>query len=132
MGTFSGRYCLRPISYRTYEYTPDEAAPFAFTTSLGWRIQPERMETDGATIPRLFWSLPGFDPMDWIDGAVIHDWLYECNHRGLSSVTFSQANAVLAECLQTLGVAHIKRRAIMGAVGAFGRIYWNKSKTEGA
>lgn len=131
MGTFSGRYCLRPISYRAFEYMPDEVAPFAFTTSLGWRIQPERMDTDGATIPRLFWSAPGFDPMDWIDGAVIHDWLYECHHRGLSSVTFEQANAVLSECLESLGVANWKRKAIMAAVQTFGRIYWNRKNPEG-
>lgn len=131
MGTFSGRYCLRPISYRTYEYTPDAAAPFAFTTDLGQRIQPDTMLTDGASTPRAIWSVPGFDPMDWIDGAVIHDWLYECHHRGLSPVTFEQANAVLSECLQSLGVANWKRAAIMAAVSAFGRAVWNEPIFEG-
>lgn len=131
MGKFTGRYCLRPVSYRLFEYTPDRGDPFAFVTDLGQRIEPQTMLTDGASIPRFAWAFPGFDPMDWIDGAVIHDWLYESHHRGLSAVTFSQANAVLLECLQTLGVAHWKRAAIMGAIGAFGRAVWDKPIFEG-
>ena len=84
------------------------------------------MLTDGASIPRPFWSVPGFDPLDWPDGAVVHDWLYEEHHRGLSDVTFQQANDVLDECLTNLGIENWKRASIMAAVRSFGLTYWNR------
>ena len=127
MNKFTGRYSLRPIAYRMYEFVPDPG--FAFWIWEGDHarpIAPQTMLTDGATIPRLFWSIPGFDPLDWIDGAVIHDWLYEEHHRGLSDVTFEQANEVLAECLKTTGLSPWKRCLIMTAVRMFGRRYWNR------
>lgn len=131
MAHFSGRYSLRPIAYRIFDYIPDAVDPFAFTTAAGDRIEPGPMETDGASTPRILWAIPGFDPMDWINGAVIHDWLYELHHAGHPEITFEFANQVLGECLTVLGVAHWKRRLILAAVRTFGRCYWDRP-TNGA
>jgi hypothetical protein len=46
-----------------------------------FRIEPEEMITNGASIPRNLWYVPGFAPFDFTRAAVIHDWLFEAHHR---------------------------------------------------
>ena len=80
-------------------FQPKQDQKFAFTTHrpddpvlqekggrgkfrwANFRIQPEEMITDGASVPRNLWYVSGFAPFDFTRAAVIHDWLYEAHHR---------------------------------------------------
>ena len=130
MGNYFGRYSLEPVAYRVYEYLPYDPDPFRYLTDDGLLIIPETMYTDGATTPRVLWSIPGFDPMDWIRAAIIHDWLYESHHRGQSDVTFEQANDILRIALKLEDLSEFKIDAIMLAVDQFGRKYWDRKIAE--
>jgi len=46
-----------------------------FTTNDGRVFKPGSFVTDEASVPRLFWSVPGFGPDDWIEAAILHDWM---------------------------------------------------------
>jgi Protein of unknown function (DUF1353) len=80
-------------------FQPENAQPFAFTTHkkedlslankggrgeyrrANWTIRPEEMITNGASVPRKLWYVPGFAAFDFTRAALIHDWLFEAHHR---------------------------------------------------
>src|SRR5438445_9920454 len=77
-GIFHGSYSLVEIGYRLWRYIPDPNEPLTYTTADGRAIRIDaEFETDGATVPRFLWSIPGLDPMDWPRAAILHDWLWE-------------------------------------------------------
>ena len=99
-GRFSGEprmVALAPNIF--FFFQPKQDEKFAFTTHLpndaalqekggrgryrwsNFRIEPEEMITDGASVPRYLWYVSGFAPFDFTRAAVIHDWLYEVHHR---------------------------------------------------
>ncbi|RNC82869.1 MAG: DUF1353 domain-containing protein [Phycisphaera sp.] len=44
------------------------------------------MYTDGGSIPRVFWSIPGYSPWGYAPAYIIHDWIFsvhQCNQPSL-------------------------------------------------
>ncbi len=99
-GRFSGEPRMVALAPNTFFFfQPEHNAKFAFTTHRNndqvpqstngrglfrhhdFRIEPEEMITNGASIPRKLWYVPGFAPFDFTRAAVIHDWLFEAHHR---------------------------------------------------
>lgn len=104
-----------------------------------WRIViPEGFEYDGASVPRLLWSIVGVSR----DGlhraaALVHDWIYR--HGGiLPDASFwkdnhsiecfpwrrHQADKLFANILALSGVSRLKRRLMYLGVRAGGWIAW--------
>ena len=106
-----------------------------------WRIViPEGFEYDGASVPRLLWSLIGISP----DGlhraaALVHDWLYR--HAGeLPLGSFwrddevieshwqrHQADKLFANILALSGVGRTKRRLMYLGVRLGGWMAWRSN-----
>jgi hypothetical protein len=104
-GTFAGHLDVRWIEPDRFIYVPDSENPLRFATSQNKVIQPEKMYTDGGSIPRLFWSVPGYSPWGYAPAYIIHDWLFEAHHCELSEykdVSFEDSAIVLAEGIKTL------------------------------
>ena len=99
-GRFSGEPRMVAIAPNTFFFCqPEDSPPFSFTThrhgdtpatgSAGrgtyrreaWTIIPEPMITNGASVPRNLWYMPGFSPFDFTRAALIHDWIFEAHHR---------------------------------------------------
>jgi Protein of unknown function (DUF1353) len=99
-GRFSGELRMVAIAPDTFFFfQPDNAQAFTFTTHkrgdaalansggrgqyrrANWTIRPEEMITNGASVPRNLWYVPGFSAFDYTRAALIHDWLYEAHHR---------------------------------------------------
>jgi hypothetical protein len=99
-GRFSGEPRMVALAPNTFFFSqPEDGEKFSFTThkrgdprlevkggrgQYRWsefRIEPEEMITNGASIPRNLWYVPGFAPFDFTRAAVIHDWLFEAHHR---------------------------------------------------
>lgn len=81
---------------------------------------PAGFITDLASVPRGLWNL--FPPWgDYDSAAVVHDWLYNHGH-----VTRAQADAVLKEGSEALGVSRFTRWALYSAVRSGGWIPWRK------
>lgn len=126
MGRFHGDYDLRAVGPMLFAYRPNHSNPFRYVTDDGRTIQPARMLTDGASVPRLFWSMKWLGPADWFDAAIIHDGMYEEHHLGLHDWTFTQANLVLLEALKAVGVPWLQRNLVYIAVQLFGWPVWNR------
>ncbi len=112
-----------------------------------WTITlPAGFSGDGASIPRLAWTLTGLTP-DGLHraGAWVHDWLYR--HAGRlppgsfcrlneetgewlpvdAPWTRKQADKLFANMLAAAGVSRFRRRMMYRAVRAFGWMHWRES-----
>ena len=83
-------------------------------------------QTDGASIPRIFWSCAGdpFSP-DYVAAAVCHDALY-C----AQLVTRDQADNEFLELMGEDGLSWLHRNVFYYAVRWFGGIVWNEHTTD--
>jgi len=85
---------------------------------------PRGFNTDLASIPRVFWiTLPKSGKYD--RAAVVHDFLYA--HNG---VTRKQADDVLKEAMEVLGVGQWTRWKIYAGVRLGGMVPWNRYRRE--
>ena len=123
--TFSGSYCLIEIGYRLWQYLPDPYDPLTYTTADGRVIVIDaEFETDGATVPRFLWSIPGLDPMDWPRAAILHDWLWELHRAGRPIAGFFDSNRILEEAVRSLGWSSLLAHLVRRAVDLFGWPLW--------
>lgn len=89
---------------------------FRYVSSLGEIVVPKAFITDGASIPRIFWSiLQPFGP--YFKAALIHDFLYSPMN---DKFTRAEADAIFKEAMFNLGIGWIKREAIYRSVRVFG------------
>lgn len=90
---------------------------FRYSSSHGVIEVPEGFVTDGASIPRIFWSILG--PFgSYLKAAVIHDYLYSANN---TTFTRKQADLIFKEAMFNDGVPWYKRDPIYMAVRVGGR-----------
>lgn len=89
---------------------------FEFTWLKKTYIIPEGFVFDGASIPRIFWSLIGY-PLedDFRVSSLIHDWCYRTN-----CLTFNASNTLFHRRLKTYGVHWFKRSLMYSAVNLGG------------
>jgi hypothetical protein len=129
----TGNYTLRPVGPRLFLYVPDAESPLTFTTDAGRVfVLSEMFETDLASIPRIFWTIPGFSPLDWVEAAILHDWLWEVRKGKGLVVGFFTSNRLLREAIVSLGQSRPRWRAwtriqawiCHRAIDVFGWLQW--------
>lgn len=109
VGAFDGSLDVRWIKPDKFIYMPSKEDPLRFITSDRKVIIPQMMYTDGGSIPRLFWSIPGYSPWGFAPAYIIHDWLFEAHHCDdpeYRDITFDRSAGILAEGLKTLMVTN--------------------------
>ena len=90
--------------------------PFRYFSSFGIITVPAGTETDGASVPRLFWTI--FDPWgEYFGAAVIHDFLYS---PGNTEHDRWAADEIFKEAMFNIGVPWYRREPIFRAVRLFG------------
>lgn len=96
-------------------------------------IVPKGFTYDGASIPRICWSILGLYPDGKLrGGATFHDWLYRSGGKILSIsnlpyfFTRKEADHILKLCLQKSGISIVKIFLVHSAVRIFGKKNWNK------
>lgn len=123
-------------------------SPYPYTWYVDGRFLrltvPAGVITDGASVPRILWSITGITP----DGlhrpaALIHDWLYAC--RGIVTVhrrwdgssvyepvwtvwSREQADRLFARILREVGVGKFRRRLMYLGVRAGGWLPWQRTQ----
>ena len=94
---------------------------FEFHTSDRDTIEVlEGFTSDGASIPKVAWSIIGGPYGEYLYGAIVHDW---CYFLGLFSR--KRCDQIFLEAMEDLRVAWLKRKIMYWAVRAFGWIGWN-------
>ncbi len=107
IGAFTGRFYLSWSGPNHFMYHPDAADPFTYhrkdaNGAVVEQITPKAMTTDGASIPRLVWPIPGFSPWDYGPAHIIHDWEFQAHDDGLTDKSFEEVNLTFAEAMLTL------------------------------
>lgn len=137
-GSFGGQVNLVYEKPRQYVFHQTNVDPFQYITASGKRIAPPKFRTDAGTIPRICWSIPGFDPWSALPAFVIHDWQY-IEHKCVNpdAYTFEEVNDILAEALYTMMLLKMLPEdwrvvaAIHRAVNSFiGKRMWDKKPDE--
>jgi hypothetical protein len=110
-GDLRGRVLVEWTSEDKFIYRPDvdRSRRLSFKPSfLTTAIVPEVMYTDGGSIPRIFWSIPGLSPWGLGPAYIIHDWLFlvhRCHRTAppeVTAITFEQSAQILAEVGKSL------------------------------
>lgn len=91
-----------------------------FYTKAGDSITvPTGFESDGASVPKLFWS--AFPPFDtYLPAAVVHDLLCVQGHNDKCLYTSREAADIFYEAMRACGVGITKARTMYYAVRYFG------------
>lgn len=99
-------------------------APLSYQTKRDEVINvPVGFETDGASVPRVFWWL--FPPTGvYLEAAVVHDWLYHQKQIRGKAIARSRADAIFLQAMDDIGVSWLKRKVIWSAVRAGGWLPW--------
>ena len=100
-------------------------AALSYITRAGKVIYvPRGFITDGASIPKAFWSTIG-SPFTgkYKRAAMVHDWLYHT-----VSTTRIYADQIFLEIMKERGVSLWKRLSMYRAVRTFAWIPWNRQK----
>ena len=108
-GEFRGSLDVRWVKPDKFLYIPNKDDPLRFITSKR-TFQAEKMYTDGGSIPRLFWSVPGYSPWGYGPAYIIHDWLFEAHYCDLPDyrdISFQDSARLLAEGIKTLMEANV-------------------------
>ena len=119
--------------YRIRDNNPLRFKP-SFMTEF---IVPHEMYTDGGSVPRVFWSIPGLSPWGLGPAYIIHDWLFYVHRCNLPApeheinITFDQSAIILAE----VGLALIEKglikhdlldEIVYGVGTRYARSLWNR------
>lgn len=80
--------------------------------------------TDGASIPKIAWSVIG-SPWsgEYVYATIPHDWHYHTQ-----KVTREEADKQFIDAMEILGVPWLKRRTMYRMVRMFAWICWNKQR----
>lgn len=133
-GEFIGVPEVATSGGRNYLYKQSEPK-FAFRRFDGELIYPKAMVTDGGSIPRVAWVIPGLDPWTYMPAYLIHDWDFMAHHANPAYPrSFEEVNLTLAEGVYTLmmnGVGKQDWRILLaiylGVSSPIGRRVWDAS-----
>lgn len=104
-GEFIGDLDVRWDAPDCFIYIPSATNPLRFTASDNKVITPKEMYTDGGSVPRILWGVPGLSPWGYAPAYIVHDWLFEAHHQGnpeYREITFDRSAEILAEGIKTL------------------------------
>ena len=90
--------------------------PFRYRSSLGIITIPKCFFTDGASVPKIFWSV--FSPWgSYFSAALVHDYLYSKDSDEAFSVgSRAVADKIFKEAMFNAGVGWITRETVYRAV----------------
>lgn len=123
MDIFPEQPDIRPISNGVYRLK----VPYLYETPEHYIIVPEGFLHDGASVPRLFWTISGLTP-DGLHRAasLIHDYLYEnfgkTKHRLYSR---KECDQIFKDIMKKSGVNSYRVKIAYFAVRIGGWTFWN-------
>jgi hypothetical protein len=122
MKQFDGEVVLEELDNGFWELQDD----FSYKNDLIKVTVKSGFTTDGASIPKVFWSVIG-NPLenDLLKPAMIHDGLY-----ALMQLPRLECDKLLKEMLLFNGTSKVKVFSIYYTVRLFGSSHWKKDTTD--
>lgn len=108
------------------EWLVRQPGGLVYTTNAGQVITvPEGFETNLASVPAIFWPILPRDG-DYTPAAIVHDWLYGCHEIAGQAISRGQADGIMLEAMQALGVSWWRRNVIWAALRVGGWWAWRR------
>jgi len=82
-------------------------------------LVPKGFYTDGASVPRVFWSLFPPNRTDYLPCAIIHDYLCDLER-------YKEADKIFEECLKDIAIPKWQRWLMVNAVKIYHYIKYRK------
>lgn len=99
-----------------------------YTTNDGRKIVvPEGFKTNLASTPWVVWWFLPRDG-DYAPAAIVHDWLYTVKEIEGKPITKSEADAIMSEASEAVGVGCVRRGAIWSGLWLGGWWAWHKTR----
>jgi hypothetical protein len=129
---------ITPIQHSKYRYRNDEDYTITiFVRGLPYFITiPAGFIYDGASVPRVLWSLSGLTPDGLIRAAsLVHDWIYVhkgevlAMHKNIKyplKLTRAQTDRIFLDHMANSGMGWWERNTAFAAVRAYGWTQWKK------
>lgn len=111
---------LKPLNIE-YSLWETQAKLKYYSKDMCCYIVDKGFSTDGASIPKIFWSIIGSPFGKYCNAALIHDKLYNTGE-----TTRSRADYIFYEAMTFLGVQFWKRKTMWVAVRIWAGYIWNK------
>jgi hypothetical protein len=105
-GELKGDLIIEWRKPNSFVFIPSLNNPLRFTRGTNHEvIQPDRMWTDGGSIPRPFWVFKNYSPWGYGPAFIVHDWLFhmqDCKLPGYEKYDLKTAAMVMSEVMKTL------------------------------
>ena len=104
-GSLKGSIVVRWKKPDVLLYEPDTSDPLIFVRSDGEKIVPQKMFTDGGSIPRRFRAFKNYSPWGYAPAFIVHDWLFFmklCEVDGYERLTLADSALVMSEVMKTM------------------------------
>ena len=105
-GELKGRLVVEWVDQDKFLFLPDPVNPLVFKRKGGNEvIQPQRMYTDGGTIPPALRAIRSYSPWGYAPAFIVHDWLFAMKHckvAGYENYDLDKAATVMAEVMKTV------------------------------
>jgi len=105
-GKLEGDLVVQWYKPNNFMFIPSEDHPLKFIRAgNGDVIQPDRMWTDGGSIPRQFWVFKNYSPWGYGPAFIVHDWLFhmqDCQLPGHDNYDLKAAATIMSEVMKTL------------------------------
>lgn len=117
---FQGIPAMRRMGWQ--DWRDKLVEPLVFVSEAGFTYTvPAGFVTDYASIPQIFWNLPGFFP----EGpaaipAVLHDWLYSLRGGDPYYLSRKACDDLFLEAMVSVGVGFVTRTLTYQGVRQFG------------
>lgn len=109
-GKLEGKLIVQWLEPDKFMFVPDAASPLKFTRSTGEVIQPQKLVTDGGSVPRAMWVARSYSPWGYAPAFIIHDWLFEmkrCAVPNNPAADYKVAANIMAEVMKTMAAAGV-------------------------
>jgi hypothetical protein len=104
-GELKGKLVVQWIDQDKFIFLPDQKIPLRFTRKNGEVIEPQRMYTDGGTIPPALRVIKSYSPWGYAPAFIVHDWLFvmkHCKVPGYEKYDLDKAATIMAEVMKTV------------------------------
>jgi hypothetical protein len=105
VGSLKGKLIVEWVDQDRFIFIPDPQDPLTFVRKNNDTIRPERMYTDGGTIPTALRAIKSYSPWGYAPAFIIHDWLFvmkHCKVAGFEKYDVDKAATVMAEVMKTV------------------------------
>jgi len=104
-GELKGKIIVQWVDHDKFEFVPDPADPLIFRRRNGETIQPQRMFTDGGSVPPALRAIKSYSPWGYAPAFIVHDWLFvmkQCGIAGNDQFDVDKAATIMAEAMKTV------------------------------